>query len=101
MKVEWIDGKLFDPKDAYNSQKTKQTTLNPVFLKKIWKPDVFFDEIVEVRKPSLMAKTRQLKFSPGSGYVSYIIRLVISKLTRSQYYLIFNRTLFLLNFFLD
>jgi len=89
MKVEWVDGKLFDPLDAYDPQKTKQTTLNPVFLKKLWKPDVFFDEIVEVKKPSLMAKTRQLKFSPGIGHVSYTIRLVISKQTRSQYYLIF------------
>jgi len=81
MKVEWIDWKLFNPLDAYNPQK-KRLILNPAFLEKIWKPDVFFYEIVEVKEPSLMAKHRTLLFSPGSGYFSYSLRLVISKLTR-------------------
>jgi hypothetical protein len=45
MKVEWVDGKLFDPLNALTSARSRQITLNPVFLKKIWKPDIYIGKI--------------------------------------------------------
>jgi hypothetical protein len=41
MKVEWVDGVLFDPINALSRKPMKPTTLNPVFLKKIWQPDIY------------------------------------------------------------
>lgn len=41
MKVEWVDGVLFDPFNALRQKPTKPTTLNPVFLRKIWQPDIY------------------------------------------------------------
>ncbi|XP_021951306.1 glycine receptor subunit alphaZ1 [Folsomia candida] len=77
MKVEWVDGILFDPFNALRSKPTKPTTLNPVFLRKIWQPDIYIDETVRVHKTELMATPHTLLFSPGTGLVSYTFRVAV------------------------
>ena len=39
--VEWIDGVLFDITQIKFGQVPTQKVLNPVFLKKIWTPDIY------------------------------------------------------------
>jgi len=76
MKVQWIDIKIFNPSKSLK-EGIKVKTLDPVFLKKIWKPDIFIEEMVKVRKSSLMAQTKTLRLFFGSGLISYTMRLVL------------------------
>jgi len=39
--VEWFDGVLFDITKVNPKVAPIQKTLNPVFLKKIWTPDIY------------------------------------------------------------
>lgn len=38
--IEWVDGFLFDPISAAMTRQA-DITLNPIFLKKIWRPDIY------------------------------------------------------------
>ncbi|CAL8127377.1 unnamed protein product [Orchesella dallaii] len=74
--IEWVDGFLFDPISAITTRQP-DITLSPLFLKKIWRPDIYIDEIVKVKRTSLMNKPLKLKFNPSNGLVSYTTRLTV------------------------
>jgi len=85
--VEWVDGILFDkvdlakgpPPSKAGGAKLKPPppakTLNPLFLNKIWSPDIYIDNLVDVQVPKLLTKPRRLKFNTNNGFISYYSRV--------------------------
>jgi len=76
--VEWIDGVLFDITKVKRNKAPTQKTLNPIFLRKIWTPDIYMDNLISKAQPSLMAKPLTLKFSPETGFISYTTRVALT-----------------------
>jgi hypothetical protein len=66
-----------DSKYTDGSSTDNYRTLDPEFAEKIWKPDLFLENLIEVNQPKLISQLLTLNINPYTGTIIYISRMTI------------------------
>lgn len=70
--IQWLDGQLFKPENFHLVHNPElQMSMPPVFLEKVWKPDIYLDNLEKLEKLRFMSPPVAVSFNQYVGSLTY------------------------------